>query len=147
MRHFAFFPATLLALLAALCMSACGSSGPRQLQSVTLSPATADAKNFPNGEVQFTATGTFSKPPSPVQLTSKDVLWCVGGLVDVANPTAGICSGNIAPFATINQNGGAQCNASSRGTVNILAGTAMPPANPDAGQPLKIFGQAQLTCP
>ena len=143
----ASFSVTHLVLLTALGLSACGSGGPRQLQSVTLSPSSADAKNFPNGQVQFTATGRFSTPPSPVHLTNRDVLWCVGGPANATNPTAGLCSGNIAPLATINQNGLAQCSAVFQGTVNILAGTALPPMNPDVGPQLKIFGAAQLTCP
>ena len=145
MRRILSFSATFLAILAALMASGCGSS--RQLESVTIHPAAADAKNFPNGQVQFTATGTFSQPPSPAPLTSKDVLWCYGGFANVANPTAGLCAGNIAQFAWVDQNGVAQCEASFQGTVYILAGTALPETNPDVGPQLKIFGQAALTCP
>jgi hypothetical protein len=44
----------------------CGTSDPnRALQSISVAPATADAQSFPNGQVQFTATGTFSRPPPP----------------------------------------------------------------------------------
>ena len=118
---------------------ACGS-GSRQLQSVTLSPATADARSFPNGEVPFAATGTFSKPPSPQPLTNQDVMWCVGS-------SAGMCAGNTNPGATIDQNGRAQCVGSFVGTVNILAGKAQPSMNPDMGSQLTVFGAAKLTCP
>ena len=145
MTRFASLSALSLLLLVALVMSSCGNG--RRLQSVTISPASADAKNYPNGQVPFIATGTFSKPPSPVQLTSKDVLWCYGGSASVANPTAGLCAGNIAQFATVDQNGVAQCAPSFQGTAYILAGTAEPSMNPDAGLVLKIFGQATLTCP
>jgi hypothetical protein len=58
------------------------------LQSVTLSPASANAQDFANGQVPFAATGTFSKPPSPQPLTSNDVSWCVG-------VSDGVCAGNI----------------------------------------------------
>jgi hypothetical protein len=34
---------------------------PRELQFITITPKTADAQNFPNGEVQFMATGNFNK--------------------------------------------------------------------------------------
>jgi hypothetical protein len=61
-------------LLLVLATVTCGNK--RQLQTVTLSPIAADAHNFPNGQVNFAATGNFSKPPSPVQLTSKDAGWC-----------------------------------------------------------------------
>ena len=46
----------------------CGSmnsASNRVLQSMTLNPAIADAQNFPQGQVQFTPTGTFSRAPSP----------------------------------------------------------------------------------
>jgi hypothetical protein len=131
-------PATLSVLLAAILTSGCGSS--RQLQSVSLSPATADAQNYSHGQVPFTATGTFSKQPSPSPLTSKDELWCVG-------LSAGQCAGNVTPGATVDQNGVAQCGPAFLGTTHIVAGTAGTAMNPDGGQPLKIFGTAQLTCP
>jgi hypothetical protein len=143
-RLLSFSALTILAT-AAIVLLGCGSS--RQLQSVTISPATADAKNFPGGQVPFTATGTFNKPPSPTQLTSQDVVWCYAGQSDIANPTAGTCAGNIAQYASVDQNGVAQCVPQFQGTVIILAGTGGPSGNPDGGTPLKIFGSAQLTCP
>ena len=132
------FPTGSLLLLAVLANGACGSG--RQLQSVALSPASADAQNFPNGQVPFAATGTFSKPPSPVQLTSKDVTWCVGS-------SNGACAGNIATGATVDQNGVAQCVSGFTGTATILAGTGKASMNPDEGAQLTVFGAAQLTCP
>jgi hypothetical protein len=139
MTRFASVSALSLLVLAALTMSACGSS--RKLQSVTITPAAAE------GQAQFTATGTFSSPPSPAKLTSRDVMWCVGPPANAASPIAGVCEGNVAPFATVDQNGLAQCSPSSQGTVYILAGTGPPPAMPDQGQQLTVYGQALLTCP
>src|SRR5579872_5813438 len=52
---------------------ACGSSTPRQLQSITVSPAAADAQNSPGGQVQFTATGNYNT--SPQMVTSPSVTW------------------------------------------------------------------------
>ena len=132
-----------LGLLATL---SCGNSD-RKLESVTLDPPAADAKNSPNGQVQFLATGTFSQPPSPAPLTSKDVAWCVGEVTSAMNPTAGMCVGNVVPFATVDQNGLAKCSPSSQGTVYILAGTPGAMVMPDEGSQLKVFGSAQLTCP
>jgi hypothetical protein len=109
------------------------------LQSVNLSPASADAKNFPGGQVQFTATGNFTVPPSPTPLTGQDVTWCVG--------SGGQCAGNIATGAIVDQNGMAQCVPTFTGTATILAGTPGVAMNPDEGAPLKIFGSATLTCP
>jgi hypothetical protein len=138
MTRFGSFALGPLLLLAALAFSACGSS--RHLQSVSLSPAAADAQSFPNGQVPFKAAGTFSKPPSPVQLTGQDVTWCVGA-------SGGGCAGNINPGATVDQNGLAQCNSGFAGTVTILAGQGTTMVMPDVGAQLKIFGTAQLTCP
>ena len=120
---------------------ACGS-GPRgQLQTVTLSPATANAQQFPDGQVSFTASGIFSNSQTPVPLTSKDVFWCVGS-------SSGQCDGFILPGAQVAQTGVAQCSPSFAGTVTVLAGTMSGTAPmPDMGQQLKIFGSAKLTCP
>ncbi len=129
----------LLFPLIAFGIMGCGSS--RQSQSVALTPALADAKDFSNGQVSFTATGTFSKPPSPAQLSSKDVMWCAGS-------SDGVCVGNAIPGATVDQNGLAQCSPNFTGTATILAGTASSSmGNPDAGTQLKVFGSAQLRCP
>src|SRR5215469_9845286 len=95
----------------------CGSG--RHLESVTISPQTADAQDFPNGEVPFSATGIFSKPPSPFTLTSKDVTWCVG-------TNTGACDGLINPGATVDQNGVAKCFPGFSVTLTILAGKMRP---------------------
>ncbi len=125
------------ALFAVLGTLGCGNS---KLTSVTISPATADAQNFPGGQVQFTATGTFSGSSKQVQL--KNTTWCVGS-------SSGMCNGNIASAATIDGNGLAQCTGGlvAGGTVTILAGTGHSMGNPDGGAQLDVFGTAQLTCP
>jgi hypothetical protein len=130
--------AWVLLSLATLGNLGCGND--RRLQSVALTPAVADAKNFPNGQVQITATGTFSKPPSPVKLTSADISWCVG-------TSMGSCAGNIATGASVDQNGLAQCVSGFTGTATILAGKATPSMIPDIGSQMTVFGTAQLSCP
>ena len=128
-----------LLVFAPLILSACGNG--RQLRSVALSPAAADAHSFPGGQVSFVATGTFSNSPSPVTLTSKDVSWCIGG-------SDGTCAGNINTGATVDQTGVAQCNAGFVGTAIVLAGKpSSMMVMPDTGSPLKVFGSAKLTCP
>jgi hypothetical protein len=77
-------------------------------------------------------------PPQP--LKSPQIFWCTGS-------GTGMCAGNIALGAIIDQNGLAQCNTNFTGTVTILAGTFTTPPNPDTGPQLKVFGSAQLTCP
>ena len=121
----------------------CGSG--RHLQAITLQPSLVTAQN---GQVQFTATGQFSAPPSPVTLTSLDVTWCTGELTNAPHASPNSCIGNIAPFATVDQNGLATCGPASHGTGYILAG-AQPvmSMNPDGGSQFKISGYATLTCP
>ena len=109
--------------LAVLFLSGCGNNSP-----ITVSPATADAQNFPSGIVQFKATGVRSPT------------WCIGA-------ASGSCNGNVVPIATIDINGQAQCLAGRSGTVTVLAGTGGRTMNPDAGMQLSHFGSAQLTCP
>jgi hypothetical protein len=126
-------------LAAALATSSCGDS--RQLQSVTLVPASADAKDYPNGQIPMTATGAYSKPPSPVLLTSNDIVWCVGR-------SDGACNGNIASAVIVDVNGVAQCSLGQTGTATILAGKPTSSAvKPDGSSKLKVFGSAQVTCP
>jgi hypothetical protein len=47
---------------ASLAMSCGASQDQNQLRSLTLSPATADAQNYPDGQVPFTATTTLIRP-------------------------------------------------------------------------------------
>ena len=66
-----------------------GCGGSRQLQSVSVMPAAADAQNFPGAQVAFAATGTFNKPPSPQPLTNGEISWCVGKAMAGMNPDGG----------------------------------------------------------
>jgi hypothetical protein len=130
-------------LVLSLLLLSCGSG--RHLQSVTLQPAVATAQN---GQAQFTATGTFSKPPSPITLTSKDVAWCVGELTSAPNASPNACVGNINAFAAVDGNGLATCSSTLHGTGYILAGTESAMiTNPDGGSQFKVSGYATLTCP
>jgi hypothetical protein len=62
-------------VLAASITLSCGSgtNSNRSLQSVTLSPATADAQDYDNGQVQFVATGHYSV--SPRRATPLSAFW------------------------------------------------------------------------
>jgi hypothetical protein len=126
-----------LVLLVVLMICGCGSG--RQLQSVKLSPTSADARNFPNGQVPFAATGTFSGSPSPTSLTSQNIEWCIGSAM-------GACSASgPSVFPAVDQNGVAQCGPTFVGTVTVLAGTG---ARGVTDAPVfATFGAAQLTCP
>jgi len=132
-------------LLLILSLMALSCGGGRHLQSVTLQPSVATAQN---GQAQFTATGKFSQPPSPITLNSKDVTWCTGELASAPNASPNSCIGNAIPFATVDQNGLATCSPTLHGTGYILAGAGqMSSMNPDAGYQFKVFGYATLTCP
>jgi hypothetical protein len=113
--------AQFLALSLVGLSAGCGNSVPRTLQSVSASPAIADAKDFPNGRVQFVPVGTYNKPPitvTPLAVTA----WS-------AAPSA---------VATIDQSGIAQCVPGQVGTVKIQV--ALPGDGP-------LMNVAQLTCP
>ena len=139
-----FLPRSVRALLL-LSMAALSCGGGRHLESVTLQPSVATAQN---GQFQFTATGTFSEPPSPASLTSKDVTWCTGAVTSSPSASPNSCVGFIIPFARVDQNGLATCNPQLHGTGYILAG-AHPIASkiPDEGSQFKVSGYATLTCP
>src|ERR1039457_343379 len=88
-----------LAILAIALTLACGGSSPRTLQSVSLSPATADAEGSP---VQFTATGYFNQQPSTATLTQTN--W-------------GACYQNQSTTAvSVSTEGAARCAAGAVGT-------------------------------
>lgn len=113
-----------------LIAAGCGSgNSPRQLQSISLSPTSADAQNFPNGQVQFTATGTFTQPPSPAPTTP--LSW---NLSD-------------ATLATVSQNGVAQCKSGAVGATKVLALGGTAPCVGTGCAAALIVGSAQLTCP
>jgi len=133
----------LLGILAIAITLACGSS-PRMLQSVSLSPPTADAQGSP---VQFTATGYFNQQPSPEKLTA---------------PAWGVCNPNQphppTTAVSVSADGLAQCATGAVGTYTVWAvaerggdscGPAGSlPANPCGGAgECQVTGTAQLTCP
>jgi hypothetical protein len=115
-------------------LSGCGSD----LTSIKISPAVADAKNFPNGQVQFTATAIFDESSKPVVL--RDIVWCTG-------TTSGFCDGFINPGATVDGNGVAVCGVGINKSFTILAGRSSSIGMPDRGIQLDIFGSATLICP
>lgn len=123
-------------VLAASFVLSCGASAPRQLQSITLSPATADAQDSHNGQVQFTTTGHYNTAPRTV--TPQSATW-------------GVCYQN-APTSEVSVTtaGLAQCANGADGTYTIWAND---PTNPTCnvlgpcGEGCSIVGTAQLTCP
>jgi hypothetical protein len=131
---------SLLILAAAITLSCGTSSTTRSIQSVTISPASADAQNYPDGQVPFTATGYYTTIPSPV--TPQTATW-------------GACYQNAATTAVaVSGSGVAQCVAGASGTYTIWAfviqqGLRACPTFVTAcgGGGCQVTGTAQLTCP
>lgn len=136
MKKFSAFQLAFLvsALIAAI---SCGGNAPRQLVSMTLSPAAGNAANSPNGQVQFSATGTYNKMPLTGSL--QPALW---GLYEPQSSTEN---------PTITQSGLAQCQSNS-GTFAVIAYAIADPSVPQTQQNLLkqkhvVLGTASLTCP
>ncbi|MBZ5599574.1 MAG: hypothetical protein LAN83_14785 [Acidobacteriia bacterium] len=131
---------SIVFLLGSLGSLSCGSmnNNQRLLQSIMVTPAAADAQNFPNGQVPFTATGNYSAPPTPASVFV--ATWCV-------HDSNGCMGGT--PGATVDANGLAQCDSGFIGTVEIAAiasnGAGAPVRMGDTGA--AVAGTAQLTCP
>jgi hypothetical protein len=111
----------------------CGNS-PRTLKAIAITPATADAKDFPDGKVQFTAEGHFSS--SPLSVKPLTVLWAPFSV--------------SSPVATMDTNGLAQCISGATGTATVLAYGASDPSIPPSQlitAKRVALGTASLTCP
>jgi hypothetical protein len=124
-----------LSLIASFLACGGGSLTEHRLLSVTVAPTTANAADFSNGMVQFTATGTFDHAPSPATL----------------NPaTWDLAPSSLYPAdaVAISASGIAQCRTGFSGTVTVRGGAIVCPQNPMVKAPcVLVFGTAQLTCP
>jgi hypothetical protein len=129
-----------LAVAASVALACGGHADPIQVQSVTLSPSVADAKDYPDGQVQFTATAYYSNDPKQgVPLTTSG--W-------------GSCYRNLStPDVTVSRTGKAQC---ASGAVGIYTVWANAPQNVNEANCLAVTacgggcfvaGTAQLACP
>lgn len=127
---------TGLAFAAALSIVAggCGSTpmGNRVLLSMSISPAAGDASMSPARQVQFTATGSFSRPPSP-------------DTVPFVAPYSGTWTVSNQKVATITQTGLATCVPGASGTVTVSAIASSNSAGPGA-MSTAVTGTAKLTC-
>jgi hypothetical protein len=132
---------SFIVILAAFAVVSCGSQSsmmgsmsPTMPQTITLSPMTADAHMYPNGQVQFMATGSYINPVR--KLTPQPASW-------------GVCQQNTPTMAvTVSQTGVAQCGMGATGKYTVFAYdmtncTAMTAC----GGGCTVVGTAQLTCP
>jgi hypothetical protein len=151
MERLRFTLSLLTLVLAASLALSCGTSsshlpclaasqnpgvGQGQLQSITLSPAVADAQNCANGQVQFTATGNYI---DPTQTVTPQMIFAWGACQQNA-PTSDV---------TVTAKGVAQCASGATGTYTIWA--EYPPPKCEivgpCGAGCTVIGTAQLTCP
>jgi hypothetical protein len=130
----------LALLLAASFTLSCGagSQGQDPLQTITISPATADAQDYPNGQVQFIPTGYYTDPSRAV--TPLSAMW-------------GTCYQNASTHeVSVTAGGVAQCAPGAVGTYTIWANDP-PKSNVQClamtvcGGGCFVVGSAQLTCP
>ena len=142
MRKYGLFVFFLAVLAIAITLACASSPRPRILQSVSLSPPTADAQGSP---VQFTATGYFNDQPSSAKLPAAN--W-------------GACYQNQGTSAvSVDTDGLAHCAVGAAGTYTVWAwaesaagscggNNGEVPANPCGGaSECQVTGTAQLTCP
>lgn len=136
----AFCGATFLCSVLVLEMLGCGgmsmhSSSNRVLESISLTPSSADARNFLSGPVLFIAFGTFSKAPSPAPIPAPFMA-----------PYSGTWTTSNSKIATVDQFGVATCAPGASGTVTITATVSSNSANASA-MSTAVSGTATLTCP
>jgi hypothetical protein len=139
------YPAALFIPLAAitfLLTASCGGNSmmtmnsTRQMQSITLTPTTADPMAS-NGMVQFTAMGNFNMAPMSA---SVPVRWSLGSPFSTQPAPMGV---------SISANGLAQCSG-FMGIITVEATAPMDPNMPLSQMSMSsknVTGMAQLTCP
>jgi hypothetical protein len=126
---------TGLLSLGILCfvLAGCGSSS-RQLQSISITSASANTQVPANGQVQFVATGHYNRAPST--LSPLPALW-------VIYPPKG------AAGASITQTGLAQCVTGAASSFSVLAYAPADPSIPisELTKAKKVvLGTGQLSC-
>jgi hypothetical protein len=151
---------TALDVLLLIAIAGCGGTTSmnsiRVMQSLMVAPATADAQQSANGQVQFTATGTFNMAPTTVM--SPPVLWSVGNpsfMTPTPSPMPTPMPSNMSvavaspPGASIDANGLAQCN----GFIGMVTIEATAPADPNmpvsqmSQMTRNVTGMAKMSCP
>ena len=136
-RKTLFFAAIAAVLLLAI---SCGGNSmmmsARQMQSITVSPVSANPRNS-GGMVQFSAMGNFNMDP---MMAATPVRWSVGNPFSAQPVPAGV---------SVDMNGLAQCTGFT-GMVMIEATAPVDPNMPLSKMTMNtmnVTGMAQLTCP
>ena len=108
----------------------------RQMQSITVTPMSADAMAS-HGMVQFSAMGNFNMSPMTANVP---VRWSLGSPFSTQPAPMGV---------SIDQNGLAQCSG-FMGMITVQATAPMDPNMPMSQMStnsMNVTGMAQLTCP
>ena len=141
MRRSSAFIFSLVLLAFSVAIISCGGMSTmmsnRQLQSIAISPASADAMNSTNGMVRFTAMGTYNMAPMS---GTPPVLWSLGNPFSAQPVPAGV---------SIDANGVARCSGFI-GMITVEATSPMDPNMPVSQMnmnTMNVMGMAQLTCP
>lgn len=126
--------AAFLLVVTATSVVACGNT--RKLKSITIDPASADARNFPTGQIQFTASGTYTDGS---KINPLSVVWS-GGQPWTLMPW----------IIQLDSNGLASCGNAQAGTYSVFAtaplDTSFPVSQMNMSTP-QLTATAQLTCP
>jgi hypothetical protein len=136
LRAFPVFLATIFLFTASCGGGSMMMSSNRQMQSITVTPMSADAMAS-HGMVQFSAMGNFNMSPMSANVP---VRWSVGNPFSTQPVPAGV---------SINQNGLAQCS----GFIGMITVEATAPMDPNmplsqmSMNSMNVSGMAQLTCP
>jgi hypothetical protein len=132
--QFALCFAALFAVSSVVLSCGTNSQGPGQLQAITLSPASADAQNYPGWQVPFVATGVYMNPTHKV--TPQPALW---GACHQNAPTSEV---------SVTKAGVAQCASGASGSYMVYAFQLTNCTVLTAcGGGCTVVGSAQLTCP
>ena len=116
----------------------CGGGSSRVLESISISPNPAVAKN---GTAQLVATGTFSS--APVTVTPLPVDWSQSLCDNVCNAATPAVAGPI----SVNTAGVATCAKGWAGTAPVYATAPKDPnLAPDTQNVPTVRGTANLTC-
>jgi hypothetical protein len=136
MRQLQFALFLLGMFLVSLAVLSCGTNqgGAGQLQSIMLSPAMADAQDYPGGQVPFVATGVYVNPAHKV--TPQPALW-------------GVCQKGLPTNdASVTSAGVAQCASGAAGAYAVFAFQSTNCNVLTAcGGGCTVVGTAQLNCP
>lgn len=125
--------------LCGLFATSCGGRSGRVLESISIGPNPAVAKD---GTIQLVATGTFSSAPLTVSPLPVD--WSQSPCDNLCNTVGGNVIGPI----SVNNSGLATCAPGYSGTAPVQAAAPVNPNLPPDTQDVPIVrGIANLTCP